>query len=141
MRLTAVQEAARALTEPSYWFFVANRSSDAGEILLRLALDLDPSHDKAAIWLGELLENTRRPSEALGLYLSVSDKSSYDISAKLAAANLYLNKKSDLKAFNILQKLNTLISQRLLRMEALGRAYVIRENYINALPVYDGLIL
>ncbi len=104
---TAIQEAARALTEPSYWFFVANRSSDAGEILLRLALDLDPNHDKATIWLGELLENTKRPSEALGLYLSVSDKSSYDITAKLSAANLYLNKKSDQKALNILQKLNT----------------------------------
>ena len=136
---TAIQEAARALTEPSYWFFVANRSSDAGEILLRLALDLDPNHDKASIWLGELLENTKRPSEALGLYLSVSDKSSYDITAKLSAANLYLNKKSDQKALNILQKLNidkpTAVTQ-----EALGRAYVIRENYINALPVYDGLI-
>jgi len=136
---TAIQEAARALTEPSYWFFVANRSSDAGEILLRLALDLDPNHDKATIWLGELLENTKRPSEALGLYLSVSDKSSYDITAKLSAANLYLNKKSDQKALNILQKLNidkpTAVTQ-----EALGRAYIIRENYINALPVYDGLI-
>jgi tetratricopeptide (TPR) repeat protein len=104
-----------------------------------LALDLDPNHDKASIWLGELLENTKRPSEALGLYLSVSDKSSYDITAKLSAANLYLNKKSDQKALNILQKLNidkpTAVTQ-----EALGRAYVIRENYINALPVYDGLI-
>lgn len=136
---TAIQEAARALTEPSYWFFVANRSSDAGEILLRLALDLDPNHDKATIWLGELLENTKRPSEALGLYLSVSDKSSYDITAKLSAANLYLNKKSDQKALNILQKLN-LDKPTAVTQEALGRAYVIRENYINALPVYDGLI-
>jgi hypothetical protein len=60
----------------------------------------------------------------LGLYLSVSDKSSYDITAKLSAANLYLNKKSDQKALNILQKLNidkpTAVTQ-----EALGRAYVI----------------
>lgn len=140
IRLTAVQEAARSLTEPSYWFFVANRSSDAGEILLRLALDLDPSHDKAAIWLGELLENTRRPSEALDLYLSVPNKSIYNISAKLAAANLYLNKKSDLKAFNILQKLNTDKSMAV-TMEALGRAYIIRENYIKALPIYNDLIL
>lgn len=139
IKKTAIQEAARALTEPSYWFFVANRSSDAGEILLRLALDLDPDHDKATIWLGELLENTKRPSEALGLYLSVSDKSSYNITAKLSAANLYLNKKSDRKAFNILHKLN-IDNPTVVTQEALGRAYIIRENYINALPVYDDLI-
>jgi len=47
--LTPVQEASRALTEPAYQFFVANRSRLGGEIFLRLALSLDPRHDKAVL--------------------------------------------------------------------------------------------
>ena len=53
--LTPKQEASRALTDPAYGFFVANRARDAGEVFLRLALDLDPNNDKAVLWLGSLL--------------------------------------------------------------------------------------
>jgi len=54
--LTPKQEAARALTEPAFAFFVAARARDAAEVFLRLALTLDPKHDKAALWLGQLFD-------------------------------------------------------------------------------------
>ena len=66
--LTPQQEAARALTEPAFGFFVANRALDAGEVFLRMALTLDPEHDQGVLWLGELLENTEREDEAMALY-------------------------------------------------------------------------
>ena len=137
--LTPTQEAARALTEPAYGFFVANRARDAGEIFLRLALDLDNRHDKAVLWLGDLLDNTERSDEAMRLYKDIPESSHYIVSSKLAEANVYFSRDEDDKAIKVLEEINKTHSS-FITQEALGRARLIRENYAEALPIYEALV-
>lgn len=137
--LTPTQEASRALTEPAYQFFVANRARDAGEVFLRLALSLDPRHDKAVLWLGDLLDNTERSEEAMALYKGVPEDSHYIVSAKLAEANVHFSNEDDDKAVKVLESVNAKHPSFITR-EALGRARLIRENYAEALPIYDALV-
>ena len=137
--LTPTQEASRALTEPSYQFFVANRAADAGEVFLRLALSLDKRNDKAVLWLGDLLDNTERSAEAMRLYKDVPDSSHYLVSAKLAEANVYFGKEEDENAIKVLEGINAKHPSFITR-EALGRARLIRENYEDALPIYVELV-
>jgi len=137
--LSPIQEASRALTEPAYGFFVANRARDAGEVFLRLALDLDPRHDKAVLWMGDLLDNTERSDEAMGLYKDIPANSHYIVSAKLAEANVYFSREKDDKAINVLEDINKTHTSFITK-EALGRARLIRENYADALPIYEALV-
>jgi len=137
--LTPKQEAARALTEPSYGFFVANRARDAGEVFLRLALSLDPSHDKAVLWLGSLLENTEREDEAMAMYEAVDSNSDYIVSTKLSQANIWFARENDEEALKVLEAVNAKHPSFVTR-EALGRARLIDENYAEALPIYDALV-
>jgi len=137
--LTPTQEASRALTEPAYQFFAANRAIDAGEVFLRLALSLDPRHDKAVLWLGDLLDNTERSEEAMRLYKDVPERSHYIVSAKLAEANVHFSNEEDGKAIKVLEAINATHPSFITR-EALGRARLIRENYAEALPMYETLV-
>jgi len=137
--LTPKQEAARALTEPAYGFFVANRARDAGEVFLRLALTLDPNHDKAGLWLGNLLENTDREDEAMALYEAISPSSDYIVSTKLAQANVWFSREKDAQALKVLEAVNKSHPSFTTR-ESLGRARLIDENYKDALPIYDALV-
>ena len=137
--LTPTQEAARAMTEPAYSFFVANRARDAGEVFLRVAISLDPRHDKAVLWLGDLLTNTERSAEAMRLYKGVPDTSYYIVSSKLAEANVHFGNEDDDKALEVLEDVNAKHPSFITR-EALGRARLIRENYAEALPIYEALI-
>lgn len=137
--LTPQQEAARALTETSYGFFVRNRADDAAEVFLRFALELDPEHDKAKLWLGSLLENSERKDEAMALFTSIPESSSYIVSAKLSQANIHFSRKEDEKAIAILEATNAAHTSFVTR-ESLGRARLIRENYEEALPIYNALI-
>jgi len=136
---TPKQEAARALTQPAYGFFVANRARDAGEVFLRLALTLDPGHDKAGIWLGNLLENTEREDEAMTIYESMDPSSDYIVSAKLAQANVWFSREKDDQALKVLEAVNKTHPSFTTR-ESLGRARLIDENYADALPIYDALV-
>ena len=137
--LTPMQEASRALTEPAYGFFAANRARDAAEVFLRLALSLDPRHDKAVLWIGDLLDNTERSVEAMRLYKDIPDNSHYIVSAKLAEANVHFSNEEDDKAIKVLEDINARHPSFITR-EALGRARLIRENYAEALPMYEELI-
>ncbi len=137
--LSPKQQAARALTEPAYGFFVANRARDAGEVFLRMALSLDPKHDKATLWLGALLENTEREDEALAMYKAIPESSHYIVSTRLSEANIYFSKEDDDKALKVLEAANKSYPSFVTR-EALGRARLIRENYAEALPIYDALV-
>ena len=137
--LTPKQEAARALTEPAYGFFVANRARDAGEVFLRMALTLDPSHDKVVLWLGSLLENTEREDEAMEMYEAVNPSSDYIVSTKLSQANVWFSREKDDEALKVLEAVNKSHPSFVTR-EALGRARLIRENYAEALPIYDALV-
>ena len=137
--LTPTQEASRALTEPAYGFFAANRARDAAEVFLRLALSLDPRHDKAVLWIGDLLDNTERSAEAMRLYKDIPENSHYVVSAKLAEANVHFANEEDDKAIKVLENINAERPSFITR-EALGRARLIRENYTEALPIYEELV-
>ena len=137
--LTPTQEASRALAEPAWNFFLANRARDASEVFLRMALSLDPRHDKAVLWLGDLLDNTERSEEAMRLYVDVPDSSYYIVSAKLAIANVHFADEEDDKAIKVLEAVNASHPSFITR-EALGRARLIRENYAEALPIYEKLV-
>lgn len=137
--LTHKQEAARALTESASGFFLANRARDAAEVFYRLALTLDPDHDKAAYWLGFVLERTDREAEAMEIYESVKASSDYIVSTKLSQANIWFSRDKDDEALKVLEAVNKNHPSFVTR-EALGRARLIRENYAEALPIYDELV-
>jgi len=138
-KLTVQQEASRALTEPAVGFFAMNRAFDASEVFLRLALSLDPEHDKARLWLGSLLENSDRSDEAMEVYNSISDASDYVVSGRLASANLFFERDEDKAAMALLEDVHAKHPSFITR-EALGRARLVRENYEEALPIYDALV-
>ena len=137
--LTAQQEAARALTEPAFGFFARNRAYDAAEVFLQLALTLDPGHDKAALWLGSLLENSDRPDAAMEIYQRIDDNSPYIVSANLSIANIHFDRDEDKSALDVLEQTHAKYPSFVTR-EALGRARLVREKYAEALPIYDALI-
>ena len=137
--LTPQQQTAHALTESAYGYFLRNRSPEGAELFLRFALLLDPSHDKATIWLGSVVQETGRPDEALELYKSIDDDSPYIVSAKLSQANVYFDREEDDVAIRLLEQTNAEHTSFTTR-ESLGRARLIRENYADALPIYDALV-
>ncbi|NNE56995.1 MAG: tetratricopeptide repeat protein [Hellea sp.] len=136
--LTPQQEASWALTEAAYGFFLRNRARDAAEVYIRTALTLDPNNDKAKIWLAALIEDSRQ-DEALELFRSVPGDSPYAVSARLSEANIFFDREEDSKAMEILEAANRDYPSFMTR-EALGRARLIRENYKDALPIYDALV-
>jgi len=133
------QQLSRALTEPSYGFFLNNRAADAAEVYLRLALHVDPENEKAKIWLASLLDRTERSDTAMEIYKSFSDTSPYVISARLSEANIYFDRDEDDKALKVLTNLNE-NHQTFVTREALGRARLIREKYEEALPIYNAIV-
>ncbi len=137
--LTPQQEAARALTEPAFGFFARNRAFDAAEVFLRLALTLDPAHDKASLWLGNILENSDRAEEAMTIYRNIADTSPYIVSAQLSMANIHFDRDEDKSALSVLEQTHAKFPSFITR-EALGRARLVRENYAEALPIYDALV-
>ena len=129
----------RALTDPSYEFFLRNRAPDAAEVYLRLALHIDPENEKAQLWLASLLERTERSDEAMKIYQSFPESSSYVVSARLSEANIYFDREEDEKALNVLEDVNQ-GHESFVTREALGRARLIREKYEDALPIYTAII-
>jgi len=137
--LSAREQLSRALTDPSYEFFLRNRAADAAEVYLRLALHIDPKNEKAELWLASLLENTDRSDEAMSIYKSFSEDSPYVISARLSEANIYFDREDDDKALKVLEDVNDR-HETFVTREALGRARLIREKYEDALPIYTAII-
>ena len=136
---TPKQEAARSLTDPAFQFFVSNRARDAGEVFLRMALTLDPEHEKAVLWLGSLLESTDREDEAMVMYDAIKPSSDYIVSTKLSQANIWFAREKDDEALKVLEAVNKSHPSFVTR-EALGRARLIDENYAEALPIYDAIV-
>ena len=137
--LSPREEAARALIEPAFGFFLRNQAHDAAEVYLRLARSIDPDNEKAKLWLAGLLEQLERPDEAEKLYNDIGLKSSYGVQAELSLATLYLRKDEDDKALAILEKSYARKPVNATR-ETLGRVRIFRENYEEALPVYESLV-
>ncbi|WP_409433528.1 tetratricopeptide repeat protein [Litorimonas sp. RW-G-Af-16] len=138
-KLSPKEQAARALVDPAFAFFVANRAPDGAEIYLRMARQIDPSYDKAVIWLGALLEDTDRDAEAYALYKAMDDNSPYYVSARLNQANIHFSADEDDEALVILEDLAETHPSFITR-EAVGRARFFREAYAEALPFYDTLV-
>jgi tetratricopeptide (TPR) repeat protein len=137
--LSPKQQLSRALTDPSYEFFLRNRAPDAAEVYLRLALQVDPKNEKAQLWLASLLENTDRSDEAMPIYKAIKESSPYVVSARLSEANIYFDREEDEKALLVLEDVNAK-NETFITREALGRARLIRENYADALPIYTAII-
>ena len=138
-KLTPQQEAARAMTESAFGFFLRNRAPDAAEVFLQMALTLDKDHDKARLWLGSILENNERYGEALEQFAMIKGDSPYIVSAKLSESNVYFAQEQDEKALEILEAANDEY-QSFVTRESLGRARLIREKYEEALPIYFDLV-
>lgn len=144
-RLSVRAEAARALTDPSFAFFVRNNSVDGAETFLRFARWVDPDFDRAAIWLGSLLEETHpvmddmTRAEIFELYQSIGSKSPYYVNARMAEANQYFDLEQDETALEILAELAEDHPSYFTR-EALGRARFFREKWDEALPFYTDLV-
>jgi len=132
-------QAARALTDPSLLFFYRNRSVDGAEIYLRFARWIDPSYDKATIWLSDLLDNSQRADKAFEIYDKIDKDSPYYVSAQLNAANYFFDLEEDEKALKILEDLSQFRPSFITR-EALGRARFFREDFAGALPFYTDII-
>ena len=94
---------------------------------MRFALELDPDHDKAKLWLGNLLENSKRSDEAMALYKSIKPASPYVMSGKLAQANIYFARDEDDTALALLEKANAEHTSFVTR-ESLGRARAARHG-------------
>ncbi len=137
--LTPQQEAAWALTEAAYGFFLRNRAVDVAEVYLRQARILDPDSGKIKYFLAALLEETEREQEALSLYQSIDDNNNYVVAARLAESNVYFDLDQDGKAMAVLEETNAKYPSFTTR-ESLGRARLIRENYKEALPIYIALV-
>lgn len=137
--LTPKQEAARALTEPAFGFFLRNQADDVAEVYIRLARSIDPQNEKSKIWLAGLLEQLDRDDEAERLYAAVDKNSPYGVQSELSLATLYLRRDDDEKALSILEKSYNHTPVNATR-ETLGRVRIFRENYAEALPVYDALL-
>jgi len=136
--LTPQQEVSWTMTEAASGFFIRNRAFDVAEVYLRHAIFIDPDNDKAKIWLAALVEEDRQ-DEALRLFRSIKDDSTYAVSARLSEANVFFDRDEDATAMKILEKANQDFDNFTTR-EALGRARLIRENYKDALPIYEELV-
>ena len=137
-RFTPQQEVSWAFTEAAYGFFVRNRAFDVAEVYLRNAAYIDPKNDKAKLWLAALIQEERQ-DEALEIFRSIPDDSAYAVSARLSESNIFFDRDEDATAMKVLEKANRDYNSFTTR-EALGRARLIRENYKDALPIYDALV-
>jgi len=137
----ARSEAARAVTDPAFGFFAANRSIDGAELYLRFAHWIDPNYTKSVLWLGGLLEDQGEAGQqaAYDLYQNVDEDDLYFVSARLNTATIYFGRDEDEKAIKIIEQLDAR-EQSLLTRESLGRARYFRENYEEALPFYEDIV-
>lgn len=144
-KLSIRDEAARALTEPAFAFFVRNKSTEGAEVFLRFARWVEPDFDRSALWLADLIEETHpEPDEAtraelFALYRGVEPDDPYYVNAQLGEANLYFDQDKDDVATEMLERLAESHPSYYTR-EALGRVRFFRENWEGALPFYDTLV-
>lgn len=144
-KLSERAEAARALTDPSFAFFLRNESADGAETFLRFARWVDPDFDRSAIWLAGLLEETHPNMDAvtrreiIALYESIDDGSPYYVNARLGLASQIFDEDRDDTAIAILEDLAESHPSYFTR-EALGRSRFFRENWEEALPFYTELV-
>ena len=138
-KMSAAQSASRALTEPAYSYYGKQKQYEAAEIFLRLALELDPKNDKARLFLGLILESEERGDAAMKTYSEIGPSSPYTVSARMAESNILFKKEENAKAIKKLENIYKLHPSKVTQ-STLGRAFLVIEDYENALPFYEQLI-
>lgn len=144
-RLSVKAQAARALTEPAFAFFVRVSAPDGAETFLRFSRWIDPEFDRSAIWLAGLLEETHSSmddptrAEVTALYASVKPDSPWYVNARLGKASQLFDAERDEDALGVLADVAESHPSYFTR-EALGRARFFRENWEEALPFYSELV-
>lgn len=137
--LTPAEQASRALTEPAFGYYGQQRQYEEAELFLRTALELDPNNDKARLFLASVLEDVERKDDAAAQYAGITQDSPYTVSARLSEANIKFDADEDDAGIDILENIYKTHPSRVTK-EAIGRAYLIMEDYKQALPYYDALI-
>jgi len=138
-QLTPAQSASRALSEPAFRFFGAQQQYEPAETFLRIALELDPKNDKARLFLGSILEQVDRNEEALAQYAQIEQFSPYTVSARLSEAEILFGDDKNDAGIKVLESIQASHPSRVTQ-SSLGRAYLIMEDYEQALPYYEALI-
>lgn len=136
---TAADHAGRSLIDPAGAYFSEGGAHNLAEFYLRIALIMSPDEDFGKIWLGTVLEREERGSEAEALYLQIKPSSDFSVTAQLSRATLLFRDDQDDRAVALLQKLVVEHPIFLVR-EALGRGYLIQEDYASALTQYAALV-
>jgi tetratricopeptide (TPR) repeat protein len=137
--LTPAEQASRALTETAREYYAVQSQHEAAELFLRIAVELDPENDKARLFLGGVLENVGREDDASTQYAEIDADSAYTVSARLSEASLRFDEDDNEAGLKILEDIYQTNPSRITK-ESLGRAYLIMEDYGNALPYYEALI-
>jgi tetratricopeptide (TPR) repeat protein len=119
-----------------------NRQGDeaAALLYLRMAIFLDPSHDLAILTLGDILERSRQPEDAVAVYdkmpMTSPLRPNAEIQAGLALENLG-------KHDDAVKHLDRVISERpddVDALAALGNIYRSRKQFAEAADTYDKAI-
>ncbi|WP_248307833.1 tetratricopeptide repeat protein [Bosea sp. AS-1] len=119
-----------------------NRQGDeaAALLYLRMAIYLDPSHDLAILTLGDILERSRQPEDAVAVYDKMPATSplrpNAEIQAGLALENLG-------KHDEAVKHLDKVIAERpddVDALAALGNIYRSRKQFAEAASTYDKAI-
>ncbi len=119
-----------------------NRQGDeaAALLYLRMAIYLDPSHDLAVLTLGDILERSRQPEDAVAVYEKMPATSplrpNAEIQAGLALENLG-------KHDEAVKHLDKVIAERpddVDALAALGNIYRSRKQFQEAADTYDKAI-
>lgn len=137
--MTPAQSASRAVTESAFRYYAAQRLYVSAETYLRIALELDPSNEKARLFLGSVLEQVERDDEALLQYAKIPQLSAYSVSARLSESDLLFGDDKNDEGIKVLESIQASHPTRVTQ-GALGRAYLIMEEYGKALPYYEALI-
>ncbi|WP_169331778.1 tetratricopeptide repeat protein [Robiginitomaculum antarcticum] len=138
-KFSAADHAGRSLIDPAGAYFSEGGAHNLAEFYLRIALIMSPDEDFGKIWLGNVLEREERVTEAEALYQQIKDSSDFSVTARLARATLLFRDKQDDRAVGLLKKLVDDHPIFLVR-EALGRGYLIKEDYASALTQYTALV-
>lgn len=133
------QLAARGLTQPAIGFFGANQAWDVSEVFLRAAMQLDPSYAKPRVWTGDIIAFKKRHPEAVALYRSIPKGDPYYVTARLSEGQLHLRNEDDDKALKVFEALYASNPSYVTR-NALGTYYLSKENYVDALPIYEAVV-
>ena len=133
------EEASSAITDIAFGFYASQNWDEAAEVFLRLAIEIDPANHKARLFLGSTLEKMGRNDDAMAQYRLIPDSSDYVVSTRLSEARLLFEDEKDDEGLAVLTAIYNAKPSRVTQ-ESVGRAYLILEDYANALTYYDAII-